>query len=341
MRAAFAPAFLLLAACATRADSFRIVFGSCSKHVEHPMLDRVLEEPMDLFLYLGDNVYADTVDMAVMRRKYDALKQSRFHRTLRERVPVLATWDDHDFGANDAGAEYPMKRESQQEFLDWLDVPAGDPRRRQEGVHHAETFGPPGRRVQVLLLDTRTFRSPMRRAEKGKETPAGPHLPTEDPAATVLGEAQWAWLEARLREPAELRVVVSSIQFAAEACGAEGWGNFPLERRRFLDLLARSGARGVLVLSGDRHWSELSRIDGPAGYPVWDLTCSALTQPHPRGTPSPNAARAHPATFHAPNAGSLTVDWGRPDPRITLRVFDAGGATRIRQELSLSDLAPR
>lgn len=336
----FLPAlFPLLLACA--APRFDVVFGSCSKHVEHPMLDQVLARPMDLFLYMGDNIYADTTDMAVMRRKYDALKASRFHRELLSRAPVLATWDDHDFGGNDVGVEYPMKRESQKEFLDWLEVPPGDPRRGREGVYFAAIHGAPGRRLQVILLDTRYFRSPMRRAEKGQETPAGPYLPTDDPAATVLGAAQWAWFEEELRRPAELRLVVSSIQFAAGACGAEGWSNFPREQRRFLDLVAKTRAEGVLILSGDRHWSELSRIDGPLGYPIWDLTASALTQPHLRGTPSPNPNRVLPATFHAPNAGSLGIEWGLPDPRLTLRIFDAAGTIRLEQVLLLSSLRAR
>ena len=80
-----------------------IAFGSCINTNSHPMLDRVLKVPFDLFVLLGDNIYADTTNAAVMRRKYDALKQSPFFRSLRGKAPLLATWDDHDYGANDAG----------------------------------------------------------------------------------------------------------------------------------------------------------------------------------------------------------------------------------------------
>lgn len=160
---------LLLAAAAPAETPLRhIVFGSCLDKTEHPMLDRTLTLPMDLFVYLGDNIYADTEDMNVMRAKYRALADSRFHRGLLQRAPVLATWDDHDFGANDGGADYPKRREAQREFLEWLQVPADSPLRRREGVYDARVFGPAGQSVQVLLLDTRYFRSPLKRVPKSQ-----------------------------------------------------------------------------------------------------------------------------------------------------------------------------
>src|SRR4051812_38997045 len=107
-----------------------IVFGACIKSVDHPMLDRTLTLPMDLFLFLGDNVYADTKAPAIMRAKYDELKASRFWKGLQKKAPFLATWDDHDYGGDDAGASWPIRREAQEEYLRWLDPPADSPLRR-------------------------------------------------------------------------------------------------------------------------------------------------------------------------------------------------------------------
>lgn len=318
-----------------------IVFGSCLNLSEHPMLDRTLTLPMDLFIFTGDNVYADTLDMAVMRRKYDALKQSRFMRGLRAKAPFLATWDDHDFGANDGGRDYPKKVEAQREFFDWLDEPADSPRRSREGVYDARLFGPEGRRVQVILLDTRYFRSPLRKGKHDVVPSGGPYVPDPDPAAEMLGDAQWRWLEAELRRPAELRLLISSIQFVADAHGGECWANMPRQKQRFLDLLKSTRAGGLLVVSGDRHWCELSREDGPLGYPLYDLTASAMTQKHPRGTPTPNKARFLPATVHDANVGRLRIDWERPDPRLTLQILDVDGTVRIDHSLSLGELRPR
>lgn len=318
-----------------------IVFGSCLKTVDHPMLDRTLALPMDVFLFLGDNIYADTQDMAVMRAKYDALKASRFFREIRRRGPVLATWDDHDFGANDVGADYPKRRESQAEFLRWLDEPADSPRRQRDGVYEARIFGPAGRRVQVILLDTRFFRGPLRRVGKGEPTlVGGPYRPHADSTVPLLGETQWRWLREQLTQPAELRLIVSSIQFVSEFSGAEAWANLPHEKQRFLDLLRETRAAGVLFLSGDRHWCELSRMDGPTGYPLFDLTASALTEKHPRGTPSENKYRALPKTYHDVNVGHLHIDWAAADPRITWRIVDVTGGTQIEHQLRLGELQP-
>jgi alkaline phosphatase D len=318
-----------------------IAFGSCIKNPQHPMLDRVLTLPMDLFLFLGDNIYADTQDMAVMRAKYDALKASRFFRELRARVPILATWDDHDMGANDAGADYPKRREAKEEFLRWLDEPADSPRRQREGVYDARVFGPAGKRVQIILLDTRWFRSPLKRVSRtDQKLVGGVYVPNPDPAATMLGAAQWRWLQEQLMHPAELRLIVSSIQFISEFSGAEAWANLPLEKQRMLDLLRETKAAGVLFLSGDRHWCELSRMPGPAGYALYDLTASALTEKHPRGTPSDNKYRAMPTTYHDVNVGHLRIDWHAKDPTITWKIVDLAGESRIEQTLRLSELQP-
>jgi alkaline phosphatase D len=312
----------------------RIAFGSCINTNVHPMLERTLKTPFDLFVLLGDNIYADTTNMLVMQRKYDALKQSRFLRGLRRKAPVLAIWDDHDFGANDAGAEYPMKPQSQKLFLDFMDEPVDSPRRQREGVYDAQLFGPPGRRVQVILLDTRYFRSLLSTGVNNVVPSGGKYIPNPDPAATMLGEAQWAWLKQQLRVPAELRIIATGIQFISEFSGGEAWANLPREKQRLLDLLARTDASGVVFISGDRHWAELSRLERPGKYPLYDLTSSALTQKHPRGTPTPNRYRADPVTWHDANLGLILIDWNSPEPRVTLQLLDVNGKVRIQKTIT-------
>jgi alkaline phosphatase D len=309
-----------------------IAFGSCINTNTHPMLDRALQVPFDLFILLGDNIYADTTNMAVMSRKYHSLKESAFFTGLRRKAPLLATWDDHDFGANDAGATYPMKAQSQQMFLDFLDEPANSSRRTRPGVYDAKVFGPTGQQVQVILLDTRYFRSMLITGENKVVPSGGKYIPNHDPSAKMLGEEQWQWLRGQLLVPAELRIIASSIQFVSEFSGAEAWANFPREKERMLRLLAETKANGVLFISGDRHWAELSRIERPGQYPVYDLTSSALTQKHARGTPTPNIYRVGP-TYHDANLGLITIDWKRARPGVELKLIDANGEARIRHYL--------
>lgn len=313
----------------------RIAFGSCINTNEHPMLERTLTLPFDLFVLLGDNIYADTKDPAVMAEKYRVRKEGSFIQGLRRKAPLLATWDDHDFGGNDAGASYPMKAESQKLFLDFMDVPAESPRRRREGIYDAAIFGPAGKRVQVILLDTRSFRSDLATGENHVVPSGGRYVPHPDPDATMLGAAQWAWLEEQLRVPAELRVVASSIQFISEFSGAEAWANLPREKRRLLDLLEKTRANGVLFISGDRHWAELSRLDRQGGYPLHDLTSSALTEEHKRGTPTPNRHRDG-LTYHGNNVGMLSVDWRPQGPSVHVELFDAEGSVRIEKTISFT-----
>jgi len=318
-----------------------IVFGSCLDTHEHPMLDRTLTLPRDLFIFMGDNVYADKGGLPMMREKYALLKHSRFFHGLRAQGAMIATWDDHDFGMNDGGTDYAQKKEAQEEFWNWLDEPAQSPRRRQEGVYDVHVFGPEGKRVQVIMLDTRYFRSPLKRVPKEQALVGGPYVATEDIGTTMLGEAQWRWLEETLKQPAELRLIVSSVQLAAEMHGGECWANMPHERQRMMDVLKRTGASGVIILSGDRHWCEFSRLDGPSGYPLYDFTSSSMTQKHPRGTPTPNRHRFLPETWHVPNVGHLEIAWEGRDAGITAKIIDETGQPRIGHALRLSELQAR
>src|SRR5687768_7541935 len=199
-RAALCVTFLLFIP-ATRAAELleRIAFGSCAKQDKpQPIWEAVIATRPQLFLFLGDNIYGDTEDMGLLKKKWDLLGAQPGYQQLRATCPILATWDDHDLGKNDAGADYSKRHESQGLFLDFFGVPRESPRRRREGVYHAETFGDAGRRVQVILLDARYFRSPLKRGyERGEpgEGYRGVYVANEDPAATVLGETQWAWLE--------------------------------------------------------------------------------------------------------------------------------------------------
>lgn len=321
------PALGLLAAHAADESPLQeIVFGSCLDTHDHPMLDRTLTLSRDLFIFMGDNIYADKGGIPMMQEKYALLKGSRFFQGLKNK-PILATWDDHDFGENDGGGSYPHKTEAQVEFWNWLDEPANSARRKQEGVYQVQTFGPVGKRVQVVLLDTRYFRSALKKVSKDQAMMGGTCVATDDTTATMLGDAQWRWLEQVLNQPAELRLIVSSIQFAPEVHGGECWANMPHEQQRMLKLLQGQTA---VILSGDRHWCEFSKNG------LFDFTTSSMTQKHPRGTPTPNKNRCVSSTYHLPNVGHLKIDWAAAT--LTAKVLGEDGGTKIEQTLSFSEL---
>ena len=186
------------------------------------------------------------------------------------------------------------------------------------------------------MLDTRYFRSsPLK-----KKTPVtrgeGPYEPNPDPTTTMLGEDQWRWLEEQLRRPAEVRLIASSIQVVAEDHGWEKWMNLPHERERLYRLIRETGAEGVVFLSGDRHLAELSMMDGGAGYPFYDLTSSGLNQAAKSWRPQ-EVNRHRVATMNwGDNFGLITIDWDRPDPRISLQIRDVE-----RRRLPRAEARPR
>lgn len=305
----------------------RIAFGSCcDQRRPAPIWQAIVDRDPEIFLFIGDNVYADAEDEAGLRRAYAVLGASDGYAQLVARTPVLAVWDDHDYGRNDAGKEYPLRDVSQRVMLDFFGEPADSPRRSRPGLYVAKRFGPPGRRVQIVLLDTRYFRDAL-----VPRSPGALHYePNPDPGATILGEAQWRWLEQELAEPADVRLVVSSIQVIAHEHPFESWGRFPHERARLFATLGR--ADGVIVLSGDRHRAELSRCEAEGlAYPLFDLTSSSLNLPI-AGT-DPNAFRIGPVV-EAENFGTAEIDWERGVVELGLVLGDGTPALSHTVELA-------
>lgn len=339
---------LLLPALAPAQDPFagdqvRIAFGSCAKESRpQPIWDRVSAREPHAFLWAGDNIYGDTEDMEVMRSKYAQLAaQPGYAALVASGIPILGTWDDHDYGVNDGGASYPQRAASQQAFLDFFGVAKDSPRRTRKGIHHAETFGPEGRRIQVILLDTRYHRSDLPRFRSENRRGRG-YRPSRERNATMLGNEQWKWLEEQLREPAELRLIVSSIQFVAAEHRFEKWANLPRERSRMLRLIEDTGAEGVVFLSGDRHHAELSMLDRDGDYPIYDLTSSGLNQSNAPRNPvwrRPETNQSRLGRIHrGHHFGLVTVDWGKTDPLVTLEIVPAAGESPIAHQLRLSQL---
>ena len=313
----------------------RIAFGSCAhQNKPQPIWDRIDAFDPQLFVFLGDNIYGDTRDMAVLRAKYGKLAAKPGFQRLRRKTPCLAIWDDHDYGENDAGREYPMKQESKDIFLDFWMEPKDSPRRSRAGNYTSTIIGPEGRRVQIILPDNRWFRSGLIGiTEEPKDR--GPYLVNSDPAATMLGAEQWEWLEAEFKKPAELRIFASSTQVLADAPGYEAWINYQADHQRLLDLIDFADVHGLIMISGDTHYAELSRLAEGVPYPLYDLTSSGLTEVWP--FLGPNRLRVGNG-FMGQNYGRILIDWEQPDPVISLEVESVDGARVIAETLRLSAL---
>ena len=274
----------------TKVD-FTIAFGSCNKQNKPNILwKEVKKNTPDLWIWGGDNIYSDTDNASKMAKDYKALKKQQGYLELVENLPVMATWDDHDYGFNDSGIEFHKKKQAQKLFLDFFNVDKKSPRRKQSGIYNAKKFRTKEGSIKVIVLDTRYFRTPLIKASKGTKKRYKANM---DSNSSVLGAAQWNWLENELNtSKADFNIIVSSIQILSSEHGFETWGNFPNEVEKLKNSIIRSKAKGVFLVSGDRHISEFSKTTvSNLQYPLIDFTSSGLTHSYTSFVSEPNQYR--------------------------------------------------
>lgn len=302
-----------------------IAFGSCSDQKRPtPLWDDIVARKPDVWIWLGDNIYGDSESMDTLRAKYNKQKSNPGYTQLRQTSRIIGVWDDHDYGVNDGGREYPRRKESQQLMLDFLDEPANSPLRKQEGAYSAHVYGPKGQRVKVILLDGRYFRDPLKKA-------ANVNVP--DPSADMLGETQWQWFEKELTSSdADVHIIGCGVQFLANDHVFEKWGNFPASRQRLFDLLGKTKPKGAILISGDRHMAEVSKTSVPGlGYDLYDITSSGLTHTaKPRE--EANALRVGQVVFDL-NYGLFTINWNLKPVTVTVQINGDNRATYLTQEI--------
>ena len=298
----------------------RIACGSCYKpERDNGIFRAIAADKPKAFLFMGDNIYADTDDPKIMKEKYRHLNIQPDYAALAKTVPIIPIWDDHDYGLNDAGREYKMKEESAQLFFEAFNFPKNHEAKKTPGVYHSRIVGPNGKRVQFIMLDTRYFRSPLKKIKEGKRKV---YQIEKGPDATILGKIQWQWLEAQLKKAAELRIIVSSIQIINTEHRFEKWSNIPQERTKLLKLLKDSSPGPTIILSGDRHLAEVCRIraNGKENLPfdLYEMTCSGMTH---AGAPNDPSHLRVPGTYSREvNYGLIDINWGEKKPKVTLSV---------------------
>ncbi len=323
----------------------KIAFGSCATQQRPcPIWSTIADYQPDWLLLLGDNIYADVVEGRLkpatperIQEAYDELARFPDFMRLRQQTPIFATWDDHDYGNNDAGVEWEHKDAAAKMFHDFFGTPADSPLRKQRGIYDAKIIGPPGKRVQMIMLDTRYFRSEL---EKGTEPLPGfrakPYVAASGEGVTMLGDAQWKWLAEQLKQPAELRIIGSSIQVLSDDHPFEKWGNMPAERERLFELIRSQEASGVVIISGDRHLGEISVDNDVVGYPLYDVTASGLNQANLGWRmPEPNVRR-HSSLPYGNHFGSIEIDWDAEDPVVSLQLRHEDGEIAVQSRVPLS-----
>ena len=297
----------------------RVLVASCldEEKDDSAAMRSIAKEEADLFLMIGDNVYGDRdgpayvnnqPDLDEVRASYRDLAARDDFKAVRAKFPMMVAWDDHDYGANDSGREFPFRRLSERIYERFWGI------ENQEvgaypGTYYARTFGPEGQRTQIIVLDTRFFRSALTPTDewnkKGKER----YIPSTDPGQDMLGNDQWTWLENRLQDPADLRLIVSSIQvLPTDGHGYEAWATMPVEQQRLYRLIRETEANGVVFVSGDRHTAFLYEDKAALAYPVSEITASSLNVAF--ATTTTEMDRAQLGEGYPPeNYGAIGIDW--------------------------------
>lgn len=296
----------------------RLIFGSCyvPQFEQSHVWTAIRKKDPDALILLGDNVYQSEEngrpELLELREAYRQLAADAAFAELRKETPVWVTWDDHDYGLNDAGAEFPSKYESEALFEHVWAIPDDDPRRLQDGVYFAKTVGAQGERTQVLVLDTRFFR-------------------TED---NMLGAEQWIWLERELQKPADLRIVASSIPVLSNSSEGENWSTWPEDRTRLLTKLTQSG--NAVIISGDSHFGAFYEFAGEDGGSIIEVTSSSLNFPiseSGQSPPGPLDSARRGAVEYRENFGAVEIDW--PNRTVHIALYDSNGIELRRTRITL------
>ena len=295
-----------------------IAFGSCNRdELPQPLWPIIADQKPDLWIWGGDNIYADwyvrpdgqrekyTVNREWITQRYASQYSRPDYAAFRAETAIIGTWDDHDYGRNNAVATYKLKELTRDLSLSFLEVPIADPRWQREGIYGAYDFGPAGKRTKVILLDNRYFAT-SRKAD----------------APDLLGETQRTWLQQTLlTSSADLHIFVSGTQIISSEHKYEKWADYPADREWLLQQIAESDKPTILI-SGDRHIHEISVLkDDAFDFPLVDITSSGLTHTWDSFPGEPNQYRYGEVTTGL-GFGLVKIDWNGAAPKVDLQIID-------------------
>lgn len=300
--ASAAPAWMAPPGVASDRPLTRFAFGSCN----YSTLDQshwgvIARQAPELWIWLGDNIYGDGLNMRQRRRRYAALRNDHHYAAFRTQTPIIGVWDDHDYASDNQDGSFADKLESKAQLMEFLDIAPETGVSEHSGIYQSYVYGPVGQRTKVVLLDLR-YNQDRQRSSR-----------------ILLGEEQWGWLGAELAaDDFELLIVGSSLSVSSEAVGwgLEGWRAFPGEHQRLMELLA-SLACPIVVLSGDRHQADAARFEVGGGRSVHEFMASGLT--HAQKTPIPNKRRISKLVGEK-NYGLVDIAWEGSSPRVRLQI---------------------
>jgi alkaline phosphatase D len=316
-----------------------IAFGACNNYKisKNPKIfNSVVETDPDLWIWTGDVAYLSTHETngTLNELQFNQSKNTETYTNLRNKVPIIGIWDDHDYGVNNGDKSYKFKERNRQLYLDYLDEPKDSIRRiRPDGMYESYYLGD-NKKIKIILLDNRynrDFRFSL--------------SPTRD----ILGESQWKWFEEELtNNEAEVTLVISGTQVMVDdRLYPEHW--YKHSQDKLLQVIRKTQASGIILLSGDVHYAEIMKHPCPkrVGYNLYEVTSSGLTHYMsgynlPYGGELLNAIS--PTTFNSEkdrymykNFGLITVDF-EDKKNIKIEIKDEDGNTALNKDVSFEEI---
>ena len=302
---------LMTAPAPGASQTLRFAFGSCSKDDDQPIFATIAAEDPDLFLFAGDNHYANTAVVDALRWYYRWALAIPERAALLATTPTTATWDDHDYTGNNTDATSPGRTDALRVFEEyWANPSAGT--EAIPGVFFTQSHGD----VDFFMLDDRYHRG------------------LDD---SILGGPQQQWLlDALSASTATFKFLVSGSQWTADGSG-DSWASFVTQRDVIFDHIRDAQINGVVLMSGDVHRSEFRVIEraGAAGYDLPELTSSPLAT---WNSPCPNEGEILNCADTEDYFVVVDVDTQAADPTLEARMINQDGALQATYATTLSAL---
>jgi len=289
---------------------------------EYGIFETMATEDASMMLWLGDNTYLREVDFQSYSGylyRYSHTRQTPEMQNLLKAMPNYAILDDHDYGPNDADASWIHGDWARQAFESfWANPSYGAPA-------GAENLGTAFRYndVEFFLLDNRSHRV---------------HHYNETRDIQVLGEDQIDWLISALNKSyAPFKVVALGGQFLSDVAKHENMAMFP-EREAIISRIEEERIHGVVFLTGDRHCTELSKLELDRGVVIHDLTVSPLTSSSYDNSKENNGNRVKGTVVSERNYAELTFSGPRKDRAMKIDIKNKVGETVWSKKLNAKDL---
>lgn len=305
-------------------QDFSFHLGSCAApfkgwlfpfRMYNKVFDAMYEQESDFMLWMGDNVYYLNKEWynykKMVDKNLDYRTNNKIARYLNSR-PQYATWDDHDYGPNNADGNFGNRGQTLKIFKNfWANKSWG--LKHVKGVFGKFSYSD----ADFFIMDSRWYRQDTT------------HL---------FGVEQLNWLKDGLKKSnATFKFIVSGTQILPHM-KAEDFGDYPKEKEDFLAFLENENIKGVIFLSGDTHYAEMSKLDRPNTYPLYEMTASALTSPYFPGGAKGNDLRIEGTLRTKRNFGKIKVEGTAQNRKVIFELYSNSGKLVWQRVLKAEEL---